>query len=883
MPQPLVMPLAEVSSSDRARVGAKAANLGSLMRARFPVPAGFCVTAEAYREHLAVHGLGSRIRACLERLDPSDPTSIESEAAAIRALVEGASVAPELAALVEGAYEALAGGGAVAVRSSATLEDLPEASFAGQQDTFLDVAGAAAVVESVRACWASLWSDRALAYRAHRGIGREEPAMACLVQLMVPARIAGVAFTADPATGDRERVIVEAVEGLGEGLVSGRKAADMLVVSRSRGTVLERREGALARNRALEALVPDLLSLCVRIEERFGTPQDVEWALSDGGFSILQARPITSAGFDAVPLAEAKRPIYGHTIKFDEILPRPLSPATGDLFAEIVFPLTFESLGGEGLLPPGLGKVARAAHVIHGRIYVDVSALRDMFLPGLDEATALDVLDEGKKPSLRVVRWTTMAALAWKLPVTMFRMLRYLGKMERYMGELEEVFGDVLVAWEDPSLERAPWSRLADIVHMRPPRREAELRRVSTVNPIAAFASSAAFLALGTMVRRWSDEPPDAAAWMASGLSGILDVECTKSLWDLAQAARRVPEVAQLFERSPSDVLTQLPETGAAREWRRTWDAFLARFGHRTNEEMDLARPRWREDPAQPLAVIANYLRADPSSDPHAVERRLVERRLQTERRILAGMAWHPLRRALFRAASRLVRVTFLARQNSKFHMVRGFELLRRTFLEMGRRLVSAGRLETSEDALFLHLAELETMPGVDLRERVERRKEDLARWQAHRPERLVDAEGRTVRAAAPAPRAVKLPDDGGKVLRGAGTSPGVVRGRVRVVLDPAKGARLDPGDVLVAPFTDPSWTPLFLSVRAVVVEVGSLLSHASIVARELGIPSVVAVREATRRLHDGELVEVDGHAGTVTQLEREVEAGSGNLDGVGY
>ena len=866
MPQPLVVPLSEVSAGDRSRVGAKAANLGELLRAGLPVPPGFCVSTEAYRAHLAAHRLGPRIRASLGRMDPADPASVEREAAEIRALVEAASVPPDVAAAIERAYAALGPGVAVAVRSSATAEDLTEASFAGQQDTFLDVEGAAAVVERVRACLASLWTARALTYRAHRGLGREEPEMACLVQRMVAAEVAGVAFTAEPATGDRERVIVEAVDGTGDALVSGRTSAGLWVLSRARGAVLERRPGGLTRRGILEPHLPDLLALSLRIEARFAAPQDVEWALHDGRLSILQARPITTLPAPAVPLADATRPIYGQTLKVREILPNPLSPAAGDVFAEVVFPLTFESLAGEGLMPARLTAAAKAAHVVRGRLYVDVSALRELFLPGLDEETALEILDEGKRPSLRAVRWGAVAALAWKLPATSVRMLRYLGRMERYMRELEEVYGDVLAAWEDPPLEETPWSRLVDILRVRPPRRAAELRRVSTVNPVAAFASTAAFLALGAMVRRWTDEPPEAAASMASGLSGILDVECTKALWDLSRAARAAPEVARLFEEEPRAVLGRLPDTAAAQSWRRAWDAFVARFGHRTSEELDLARPRWREDPAQPLTVIANYLRADPRGDPHAVEGRLRERRVATERRILSGLRWRPVRRAMFRAAARLVRITSLTRQNSKFHMVRGFDLMRRALLEMGRRLVEAGRLERAEDALFLRLAELDTMPADDLRERVALRKAELERWRRDRPARLVDADGRPVREAARTPAAAVASRDG-DALRGVGTSPGRVRGRVRVITDVTEGARLDPGDVLVAPFTDPSWTPLFLSARAVVVEVGSLLSHASIVARELGIPSVVAVAGATRRLHDGERVEVDGLAGTVTVL----------------
>jgi rifampicin phosphotransferase len=338
-------------------------------------------------------------------------------------------------------------------------------------------------------------------------------------------------------------------------------------------------------------------------------------------------------------------------------------------------------------------------------------------------------------------------------------------------------------------------------------------------------------------------------------------MECADALWALADAARAEPAVRAALEKDPARALEALSSEPGARPWLARFQAFLDRFGHRAIEEVELARPRWREQPAYPLGVIASYLRLPPEAAPRAVEQRRRALRESTEARIRARLRW-PWRRWLFGFVLDVARQASSAGETTKFQIVRLLAVVRAAALELGRRRVAQGRLDTSEDVFFLGYDDLEAEQG-DLRERVAARREEHRRQKAQDPPRLIDARRRPIREARrAAPPAVQ-----GNELHGIGSSPGVVRGRVRVVLDPSHGFELHAGEVLVAPFTDPAWTPLFVTAAAVVVETGSLLSHASIVARELGLPSVVAVPQATRLLADGQEVEVDGTHGTVRLL----------------
>ena len=336
----LVLPLRALGRGDVLRVGRKAANLGEMIRAGLPVPDGFCVTCDAYRAHMEAHGLHERIAERLRAVNEASPGALEDAAAEVRAWVAGAALPSGIAGAVAAAYGTM-GSVAVAVRSSATAEDLADASFAGQYDTLLDVNGEAAVLAAVRACWASLFTERAVQYRKRHAHDGDPVAIACVVQRMVAAGTAGVVFTADPLTGERDRVVVNAVAGFGEALVSGRATADQFVLAREDATVLATSVRGPTSASGAEPFLPDVLSLALRVEAHFGTPQDVEWAVEAAASGsprtvLLQARPISRLPPEPVPLARARRPLLAHPTRVREQYSRALTPLGGD-YMDLVF------------------------------------------------------------------------------------------------------------------------------------------------------------------------------------------------------------------------------------------------------------------------------------------------------------------------------------------------------------------------------------------------------------------------------------------------------------------------------------------------------------------------------------------------------------------
>lgn len=860
-----VVSLSSVGKDNLTNVGGKAASLGEMIRAGLPVPPGFVVTCDAYRIHLHAAGIASRIRERLLGLPLSDAEALTVASAEIRSWIAASDPSADIVGALDTALTAQAGGSAalVAVRSSAVAEDLAGASFAGQHDSFLNVTGHDAVLGAIRGCWASLWTERAILYRSHNGFPLEDVAIACVVQRMVAAAAAGVAFTADPLTGERDRFVVNLVAGLGESLVSGRVTADQYVIRKADMAILEeRRAGALSGR---PEFLPELARLCRAAEQHFGTPQDIEWAFADGRVSMLQSRPITRLPAEPVAFAQAERPVLCYAERIREMVPSALTPFTADVALNVIVPMVLESLAHQGLAPRSLlGRVAAANKVVRGRLYLNMTATREALLPGLDELAVLELLEHGRRPPLRALRPQAALMLAARGPVLLVKLLPMLLSLQR-LGEQACAMIDRVAlrmeredlrAWTDAQLASALRMRAADPLYK-------DLLDVPQANALARGLGTPFYTALGWMTERWAAEPPTSCGTLVSGLTGLIEVDCAAELWELAQQAQGTAAIVAALTADPEHVLDRLARVPDAASWLAGFQSFLDRFGHRAIEEVELARPRWRERPAYPLSVIANYLKCAPEAAPRAVEARRRGERQALEARISRRLRFRPLRRVLFRLVLAVTQQASVAGENTKFHIVRILAFARGVALELGRRFAAAGRLESPEDVFFLELRELEAPGESDFRALVASRRADHARWQREEAPRVIDARGRPVREGIKTESRDKDPS----LLHGVGSSPGLVRGRVRLVRDPAGGVRLDPGDILVAPYTDPAWTPLFLSAAAAVVETGSLLSHASIVARELGIPSVVAVSRVTELLPEGQQVEVDGTLGTVRRL----------------
>ena len=754
----LILDLTEIDRDDSELVGGKAANLGELSRIEgITVPAGFCVTTDAFRRGMT----------------------------------------PDLAAAVTAAVAQL-GGGALAVRSSATSEDSPTASFAGQYDTFLDVAGPEAVLEHVQRCWACIDSDQATAYRRQHGIGHV--AMGVVVQRMVPADVSGVLFTADPATGHRTVTAVEAVRGRGDALVSGLVTPEVDCVRR--GEIAER-SGLLT-----DAQMLALDRVGRRIEAHFGAPQDIEWCLADGVVHIVQSRPITTL-FPVPQAPDQEFRVYlsmGHQQMMTDAMtalgrsvwqmttPAPMVEAGARLFADATARLS---------TPGFLDMIGRSDPLMRDALQTVLG--RDPRPAPPEPVTAPDDV----APSV-------VAAL-------IARNRESVATLRRDIQDLE---GPALFAFIRDDLQ--------------------ELRRLlfAPDSHSVIMAAHHATWWLNERLERWLGDT-HAADVLSRSAPGNVTAEMGLALLDVADAIRPNP-----------DLVAHLRDTGdpsgidAVRE-------FLDVHGVRCPGEIDIGRPRWRDDPAALVPVVlADVEHAVPGEARRRVERGRREAQ-DKEADVLQRLRHLPDGEAKATETARVIavlRATIGYREYPKFGMVSRYALYRDALV------AEAARLGAAEDVVHLRFDELEEAARtrhVDIA-LIDRRRRELAAAQALTPPRVLTSEGEAVTGSY---RRRGMPTG---ALAGLAVSAGDVEGRARVVHEPTA---LEPGDVLVTTFTDPAWSPTFLTVAGLVTEVGGLMTHGAVIAREYGLPAVVGVPGATRLIPDGARIRVDAVHGWVEIL----------------
>ncbi|HWM57523.1 MAG TPA: PEP/pyruvate-binding domain-containing protein [Pseudonocardia sp.] len=863
---------AELGRGDIELAGGKGANLGELTRAGLPVPPGFVLTTAAYHAFVAAGGLAEQILA-LARL-PADAASSRYETAAdrIRALFTTTEVPAELTTEIAEAYAGL-GDVAVAVRSSATAEDLEGASFAGQQDTFLNVGGDA-LVGAVRDCWASLWTARAMAYRARQGIDPASVALAVVVQEMVDADAAGVLFTANPTTGRRDEAVVAAGWGLGESVVGGLTNTDDLVVHHGDGRVLSRTTAVKSamtvnaprgteqrsvpeplRTRPVldDAAAARLTALGTRIEALYGSPQDIEWARAGDRFFILQARPIT-----ALPAPTGPTPTdwtvpdptaFYARASIVEQLPDPLTPLFADLIDGSVtrsLQALFSELLGREVLRSGdvgLPTINGYAYYRYGR-----GAMGRMLW---NSPRAFELLVHSGERGAQG-RWRNSAHP------------RYVAAVDRWRAAVPaELSAERLLAGVDELLDAGTEYYTA----------------VQTIIPIAATSEVVFSSCYDRVVRRAGDPPAQA---FLLGFDS-LPIRAEKSLYELAGWTRGHPELTAALLSTPStDVVARLrdglppsdTDIPTWQEWRSRFQRHLDRYGH-TVYNLDFANAVPADDPAPLIETLRFYLRGE-GADPTQRQAASAARREQATRDVLGRL--DPVRRAVFGRLLRWAQGIAPVREDALGDIGLAWPQVRRLLLELGQRLVDAGVCDRPEDVFWLRRDEV-LGPHRDRTADVAERQ---ARWRGQRqatPPQLLPQRGwyRAFERMMPA----VSHEQTGPVLRGIGASTGQVTAPARVLGGPADFGRMRSGDVLVASITTPAWTPLFAMASGVVTDIGGPLSHSSIVAREYGIPAVLGTGVATRQIPDGAQITVDGDAGTVLLSgAAEPEAGAAAPDG---
>ncbi|MFD8141861.1 rifamycin-inactivating phosphotransferase [Streptomyces sp. NPDC059708] len=854
--------LRDLDAAQVALVGGKAAHLGGLSRIEgVRVPEGFCVTTDAFRrilrETLAVEDGIDR----LGRVDPGDGEAARTLGEEVRRAIAEVPVPEALAARITEELARFGEQAGWAVRSSATAEDMPTASFAGQHDSYLNVVGPAAVMRHVSRCWASLFTERAVAYRRSHGIDHRTVHMAVVVQRMVLPHAAGVLFTADPVTGDRRTAAVEAGFGLAEALVSGLVNPDVFTVRH--GAVVARTIAAEERPTLTDAQAVRLVRIGRRIEARFGRPQDIEWCLADDGFHIVQSRPITTLFPVPVPVpADAPVPAPGS------------GPGTGAPGNRVYVSVGHQQMMTDPMKPLGLSVWRLTAmapmHEAGGRLFVDVTG---RLASPATRAGLLDVIGRGD-PLVRDALETVLGREGFLPPPPEppgaasggpppGRAPAPLDADPAVVAELIERSRRSLATLER-EIRTKTGPELFDF--LLDAFREHQRLLVDPQSLRAVMAGMEATWWLNDNLWAWLGEK-NAADTLTLSAPGNVTSEMGLALLDVADVIRPWPEVVAFLRDVEDDgFLDGLAELAGGPEARDAIEAYLGRYGMRCAGEIDITRPRWRERPAALVPLILDHVG---NFEPGAAARRFeqgLRKAKEKEQEILSRLRALPDGDRKADATRRMIdRVrTFIGyREYPKYAIVSRSYVYKRALLEEAGRLVRAGVLAEREDAFHLTFQELhEAVRTQRVDERlIRRREEEFRSYRALTPPRVLTSDGEALNGS------YRRDDVPPGALAGLPVSAGTVEGRARVVLDMAD-ADLEAGDILVTVFTDPSWSPLFVGIKGLVTEVGGLMTHGAVIAREYGLPAVVGVAEATRLIRDGRRIRVHGTDGYVELLD---------------
>ena len=826
-----VTALAEPANTDPRQVGGKAAHLRELAAAGLPIPETYVVAVEAFHEHFP-------------ECSPTDTP-------------QQTNISAALAQQLQQAFEQLARDPSetIAVRSSALGEDGETLSFAGQHATYYYI-GADNLEHAVMNCWLSLWSKTALAYRTQNPAEPDQPfGMAVILQRMVQAESSGVCFTEDPTGRHPGHALVEATWGLGAALVDGRVSPDRFVVTKD-GAIRSRRigrkrfkvaenlhDGSVERldhvpaHQQTEPAISNpqltaVVDLARRAAAHFDKPQDVEWAIQGEDLFLLQSRPITGQA-----ATQEDREIDGRWVLFKPIAENfhePLTPMTVDLFRRA--------------LPP-IGRF------IEGRYYLDFDRMKRL-LP-------LKLEDEALAEVLLLRTGVPKADINWR-------------QLPGYIGMLLLAYLSTGITWHRTArLTTTSLWRFAKLTEQikNDDNHDAlsALHRLflgaHPLEPIGhrmfqANISSARYFLLLDVLKRFltrfaEDLDPGILDVICTGDEDMLSRQMINGVRTLAEVAREDPELEEMLASQPnSEMALRLGELPESHPFIIALEEFLASFGHRCVKELELMAPRWREDPMAILAMARNYPNFDAdkrSTESYGIRLAALDRLHQT-----LGKAWK--RRVADYLIGR-IRYYITLRENTRHFHSMTFDVMRYKLKQTEQALLEAGQLKCADDIYFLSWDEANAL---ELGDMSWRDVEPLIRKRRRRHH----AQSRTLPASTfnvPLPRA-----DAGSTstLLGQCAAPGYAEGTIRVVLDPALGADLQPGDILVAPYTDPAWTPLFPGAGAIVVEVGSYLSHAGTVAREYQIPCLVDVANCTRDLQTGQRARVFASEGRVEVIE---------------
>ena len=843
-----VLGFQDIDRSKIALVGGKGANLGELSRVEgIRVPDGFCVSTEAFKRIVGESSTMDRLLDQLSLLEVADRDRIRELSAEIRGAIEGIAIPADIRDEIIRALSRLGAERAYAVRSSATAEDLPTASFAGQQESYLDIVGEKAILEHISRCWASLYTERAVTYRLQNGFDQRSVHLSVVVQVMVFPRAAGVMFTADPVTSSRKVVSIDAGFGLGEALVSGLVNADVYKVRG--GEVIHKR--VATRQVLTDEQMVQLERIGRTIEDHFGHPQDIEWCLAEDDFHIVQSRPITT--LYPIPEADDRRNHVYVSVGHQQMMTDAMKPLGLSLFQ---------------------GNAARHMVAAGGRLFVDVS---DQLASPAGRHVLLNVLG-GNDPLIKDALTTVIERgdLIESTPADPEAPGPGRGKPAMaapdFQAQIEDdpaIVAD-LIARSEASIEALKrdirsksGTDLIDFIMEDVQQLKQGLTEPRSFAAIMTGINAAAWI--NEKMTAWLGEK-NAADTLAQSVPNNVTSEMGLALLDVADVIRLYPEVIAYLERAADEGFLEglLPLDGGP-EAHHAIREYLDRYGMRCAGEIDVTRTRWREAPTTLVPLILGNVK---NFEPGAGRRKFEQGRQEAsdkQQELLERLQQLP--DGAHKAAETQRMISRLRnfmgyREYPKYGIVSRYFVYKQALLREAARLTAAGVLHEPEDIHYLTLHELrEVLRTQVVDERiVSQRKSEHERHRKLRPPRVLTSDGEVIAGA------YKRADLPAGALVGLAVSAGVVEGRARVLSGMAD-AELEAGDILVTAFTDPSWTPLFVAIKGLVTEVGGLMTHGAVIAREYGLPAVVGVDDATRLIRDGQRIRVHGTDGYVEIL----------------
>ena len=856
-------------------VGGKGLNLGELSRIEgLRVPEGFCITTEVYKR-ITVHNW--EFKALVDQLSTlkvEDREKIGEISAKIRRVIEAVEIAQDIKEEIIGYLAKLGEENAYAVRSSATAEDLPLASFAGQQDTYLNIKGKDAILQHVSKCWASLFTDRAVTYRIQNGFDHRKVYLSVVIQRMVFPQVSGIMFTADPVTSNRKVLSIDASFGLGEALVSGLVNADIYKVregkivdkkiSTKKLAVYALEEGG-TEEREIEPDRQNMQTLTdeqilqlermgKKIEAYFGCPQDIEWCFGEDMFFIVQSRPITT--LYPVPDVKGQNRIYismGHSQMMTEAIKPlgmsfwqflsenyPLRKAGGRLFIDLTHDLA-SPIGRKIILSTMGGK--------------SDPLMQNALLSLMKRKAFVKSLPRGK-------RAISMGAegLSWSLPMQAIKIYR-----KNDPAIIQNLISHNAASIKDlqQRIANVSGNELFAFILQDHKQFKENLYDPRSLGAIMVGVYAAYWI--NKKIEKWLGEK-NPADTLSQSVANNVTSEMGLALLDVADVVRQYPAVIEYFHDANDETffkdLANLEGGDAVSESIRV---YLKKYGMRCSGEIDITKTRWSEQPTLLIPMILSNIK---NFAPHARSAKFEQGLREAERKeqeLLSRLEQVSGGKQKAKKTKKMIRVlrNFIGyREYPKYFMIWRFWIYKQALLKEAFVLVQKGVIRGKEDIYYLSLAELREVVNTDRLDYsvITKRKEEYEAYEKMTPPRLMTSEGEIIFGKY---NTDNIPPD---ALPGIPVSSGIIEGRARVVLKMAD-AGIEDGDILVTTFTDPSWTPLFVSVKGLVTEVGGLMTHGAVIAREYGLPAVVSVENATTLIKDGQRIRVNGTEGFVEIL----------------